>query len=193
MFKKIIGLGLLVCLVFFVVIFSVPAKISPKSSVEIKKPSFAVQQYLSDINQFKNIPSKALCTLWSALNTTPRTRHHRTPRQQLHVAHTNELTHMRVCRRHNGSRWWNAKEIDRVVGEAVVARHNRSTYIIVPHTRSIPTHYIIAPYERTHNSARRHWNSVEYGDKKRGRCNIPTSTTHLCYIPVHTRGTQTNY
>lgn len=53
MVKKSIGIGLLVCVVFFASLILIPVSVSPSVSLEIEKSPFSVQQTLSDIKRFR--------------------------------------------------------------------------------------------------------------------------------------------
>ena len=53
MVKKILGYGLLVILVFFVLIVTIPSTVSPSVTKEVKASPLQVQKALSDIQNFR--------------------------------------------------------------------------------------------------------------------------------------------
>ena len=53
MVKKILGYGLLIILIFFVLIVTIPSTVSPSVTKEVKASPLEVQKALSDIQNFR--------------------------------------------------------------------------------------------------------------------------------------------
>lgn len=60
MFKKTIGYGILVCVLFLAALIFIPSTISPTASITVQSNQFSVQQVLSDLEKFRQWDPKAI-------------------------------------------------------------------------------------------------------------------------------------
>lgn len=60
MFKKTIGYGILVVVLFLAALVFIPSTISPSAEIIVDSTPFSVQQTLSDINKFREWDPKAI-------------------------------------------------------------------------------------------------------------------------------------
>lgn len=60
MFKKTIGYGILVCVLFLAALVFIPSTVTPSADITVDATPFSVQQTLSDINKFREWDPKAI-------------------------------------------------------------------------------------------------------------------------------------